>query len=377
MTPKIERYLAEHKPPTPCLVVDLDRVAENYRILREVLPAARVFYAVKANPAASVLDLLVALGSSFDAASIYEIDACLAAGAGPERISFGNTIKKERDIAAAFARGVRLFAFDSLPELDKLARSAPGAKVFCRLLMSNEGADWPLSRKFGCEVEMARDLMVRARHLGLDPYGLSFHLGSQQRDPGQWDIAIGKTAMLFSALDEAGIELRMLNLGGGFPVHYREAVPSIDEYAAAIHGALARHFGNRVPETIIEPGRCITASAGVIETEVVLVSCKGYGEELRWVYLDVGKFGGLAETAGEAIRYRIEAGRPDGAADGPVAIAGPTCDGADILYETAGYRLPLDLAAGERVRIHAAGAYTSTYASIGFNGFPPLTEHYI
>src|SRR5579862_2382424 len=238
MTAKISRFLNERRPDNPLLVVDLDVVAHNYRSLRRYLPIAEVFYAVKANPAREILTLLTGLGSSFDTASRQEIEAVMAAGATAERISFGNTIKKQRDIAWAFEKGVRLFAFDSEAELKKLAESAPGSRVFCRLLMTCEGADWPLSRKFGCEADMARDLLVMARDLGLEPYGVSFHVGSQQTQLDQWDVAVGKTAMLFTALNEAGIELKMVNIGGGLPAKYKSDVAGVDAYANAIMGAM-------------------------------------------------------------------------------------------------------------------------------------------
>ena len=376
ITPKIKRFLTDRQPETPCLVVDLDVIAGNYLNLRRGLPAADIYYAVKANPAAEILTTLVGLGSCFDAAGTAEIDGCLDAGARPESISYGNTIKKARDIARAYELGVRQFAFDSAGELAKLAAQAPGARVFCRILTGGEGADWPLSRKFGCDLDMAGDLMLEARDLGLEPYGISFHVGSQQTDPRQWEVAIGRAAMVFSDLRRAGVPLEMINLGGGFPAHYRDPVPDFEDFAASITAAMTHHFGNRPPRMIVEPGRAIAAEAGVLETEVVLIAEKSYGAAERWVYLDVGKFGGLAETMGEAIRYAITTPR-DGGRDGPVVVAGPTCDGADVLYEESGYRLPLALAAGDRLRILNTGAYTTTYASVGFNGFPPLRAYYV
>lgn len=375
MTPKIALFLDAAAPATPCLVVDVDRVAENFRVLQGALPLAHIYYAVKANPAAAVLERLVALGSSFDAASIEEIEMCLVAGADPRTISFGNTIKKGSAIARAHAHGVPIFAFDSDGELDKLARHAPGAQVYCRLLVENTGADWPLSRKFGTTVEHARDLMVRAKSLGLDPCGLSFHVGSQQIETDAYEAAIGRVAMLFTDLARAGVDIRMVNCGGGFPVRYRDEVPPIDSFAGAIMRAMTRHFGNALPEILVEPGRFIVGDAGVVRSEVVLVSRRG-DDPVRWVYLDIGRFGGLAETEGEAIRYRITTPH-DGAPDGPVAIAGPTCDGADILYERSHYRLPLGLDTGDVVTLESTGAYVSTYASQRFNGFAPLAEHYV
>ena len=228
----------------------------------------------------------------------------LAHGVSPERLSFGNTIKKQRDIAAAFERGVRLFAFDSEAELQKLAESAPGARVFCRILVDCSGAEWPLSRKFGCEIPMAADLLVRAKGLGLDPYGISFHCGSQQTDLAQFDKAIAQAAGLFADIAKRGITLRMINVGGGFPSRYHSDVPPIISYGQAIRASLKRHFA-QTPDLIVEPGRYVVGDAGVIQSEVVLVAHKGGDDERRWVYLDVGKFHGLAETMDEAIKYRL------------------------------------------------------------------------
>ena len=376
MTAKIVRFLEEVRPVTPCVVVDLDVVRENYLGLRRWLPVAQVYYAVKANPAPEIVRMLADLGSSFDVASRGEIDLCLANGARADKISFGNTIKKQADIAYAYDKGVRLYAFDSIGELEKLAVAAPGSKVFCRILMTCDGAEWPLSRKFGCEIEMARDLLVKARDLGLDPYGVSFHVGSQQTDLRQWDVAVGKAAMLFTALDEVGIELRMVNLGGGFPAQYRSNIPAVEQYADAVMTAMTNHFGNALPAMIIEPGRSLVGDAGILETEVVLISQKGYEDDTRWVYLDIGKFGGLAETMDEAIKYRIQTPH-DGGETAPVILAGPTCDSADILYEKAGYEMPVSLKVGDKLRILSTGAYTTSYSAVNFNGFAPLKAYFI
>jgi len=376
MTPKIAHFLAEQQPATPCLVFDVDRVEVNFRALQRALPLARIYYAVKANPAAPVLRRLATLASNFDAASYEEVEACLDAGAQPQAISFGNTIKKVSAIRGAFERGVSMYAFDSAEELAKLAKHAPGARVYCRILVENEGADWPLSRKFGTTVEQARELMLRAGDMGLDPYGLSFHVGSQQTTTRAYEVAIGKVAMLFTDLTEAGVNLRMMNLGGGFPTRYRDDVPEIDTFGNSIMGAMTAHFGNALPEILIEPGRFIVGDAGVVSAEVVLVSRRDPMDPVRWVYLDIGRFGGLAETENEAMKYRILTPY-DGTTTGPVAIAGPTCDGADIMYEKSNYRLPLALTSGDRVELLSTGAYVTTYASQRFNGFAPLAEHYL
>ena len=305
MTDRIVDFLRNRREDGPCMVLDLDVVRDNYTSFAKALPDTRVFYAVKANPAPEVLDLLARLGSCFDTASVVEIQQALAAGASPDRISFGNTIKKERDIARAFELGVQLFAVDCEAEVEKIARAAPGSKVFCRILCDGAGAEWPLSRKFGCAPDMAARVLEHAHRLGLVAYGLSFHVGSQQRNPRMWDGALQASAAIFKDLAERGINLQMVNLGGGFPTKYLKNVPAVKQYGQAIFRALRKHFGNRIPETIIEPGRGMVGNAGIIEAEVVLVSKKSDTDEVRWVYLDIGKFNGLAETMDEMIRYPI------------------------------------------------------------------------
>lgn len=375
-TARIRDFLSTAAPASPCLIVDLDVVAENYRAFSESLPNSAVYYAVKANPAPEILELLASLGSNFDCASVQEIAMALAAGATPSRVSFGNTIKKERDIARAHAMGVTLFAVDCKEEVEKISRAAPGAKVFCRILTDGEGAEWPLSRKFGCAPEMAVDVLLLANQLGLVAHGVSFHVGSQQTDLAAWDRALADAKGIFDRLCRDGIRLDLVNMGGGFPTRYLRDVPTASAYGRAIDEALHRHFGDDLPATIIEPGRGMVGNAGVLKAEVILVSRKSDDDDKRWVFLDIGKFGGLAETMDEAIRYRITTGR-DTDALGDCILAGPTCDSADVLYERVPYPLPLSLMAGDEVLIEGTGAYTTTYSAVAFNGFEPLKSYVI
>src|SRR3954467_7311337 len=376
MTARIRDFLRNRIDEGPVLVVDLEVVRDNYNAFAKALPDTRVFYPVKANPAREVLALLASLGSCFDTASVAEIEMVLAAGATADRISYGNTIKKERDVARAYALGVRMFAVDCVPEVEKIARAAPGTRVFCRILSDCAGAEWPLSRKFGCEPAMAVDVLEHALKAGLEPTGVSFHVGSQQRNQHAWDRALASAAAVFRECGERGMNLTMVNLGGGFPTKYLKNVPSVKTYGNAIFRSLRKHFGNRIPETIIEPGRGMVGNAGIIETEVVLVAKKSEEDEVRWVYLDIGKFGGLAETMDESIRYPIRTPR-DGDEMTPCVLAGPTCDSADVLYEREPYPLPVSLEIGDKVLIEGTGAYTATYSAIAFNGFPPLKTYHI
>ncbi|MBB4123818.1 ornithine/lysine decarboxylase [Martelella radicis] len=375
-TERIAEFFKTRRPEGPCLVVDREVVRDNYTAFRRALPDSAIYYAVKANPAPQILELLASLGSNFDCASVAEIEMALEAGAGADRISYGNTIKKERDIARAHALGVNLFAVDCHEEVEKIARAAPGARVFCRVLTDGEGAEWPLSRKFGCVPPMAVDVLVYAHQLGLESYGVSFHVGSQMTKLEAWDAALADAKRVFAQLAKQGIYLQMVNMGGGFPTKYLRDVPTAEAYGQAIFAALSRHFGNQLPKTIIEPGRGMVGNAGVIKSEVVLISKKSDDDKHRWVFLDIGKFGGLAETMDEAIRYPIRTDR-DGDEMEPCVLAGPTCDSADVMYEKNMYPLPITLTIGDEVLIEGTGAYTTTYASVAFNGFEPLKSYVI
>jgi ornithine decarboxylase len=376
MTARIREFLKQRSNDGPCLVVDLDVVRENYLNFAKSLPDSKVFYAVKANPAPEILKLLAGLGCCFDVASLSETQAVLAAGALSERISYGNTIKKETEIAAAFGLGVTLFAVDCEAEVEKVARAAPGSRVICRIHCDGSGSEWPLSRKFGCEPAYAADILELAHRRGLTPHGISFHVGSQQHNIEAWDRALASTAAVFRACAERGISLAMVNLGGGFPARYVRKTPKLESYGKAIFRSLRKHFGNALPETIVEPGRGLVGNAGMIEAEVVLIAKRSPEDEVRWVYLDIGKFHGLAETIDESIRYPIRTAK-DRDVTAPCIIAGPTCDSVDVLYEKTPYPLPVSLAIGDKVLIEAAGAYTATYSSVGFNGFPPLRQYVI
>lgn len=376
VTERIRNFIATRRPESPCVVVDLEVIRDNYLGFEKAMPKASIFYAVKANPAPEILHLLASLGSSFDTASVAEIEMALDAGATPERISYGNTIKKESDIARAHAYGVSLYAVDCMEEVEKVARAAPGARVFCRVLSDGRGAEWPLSRKFGCVPAMAEDILRRAHELGLEAYGVSFHVGSQQTHLEAWDRALADVAHVFENLAKDGIHLKLVNMGGGFPTRYLKDVPSAQAYGTAIFASLHKYFGSTLPEIIIEPGRGMVGNSGVIRTEVVLISKKADDDAVRWVYLDCGKFNGLAETWDEAIRYAIKTPH-DKDPMGPCVLAGPTCDSADVMYEKTPYPLPVSLAVGDELLIEGTGAYTTTYASVAFNGFAPLKAYII
>ncbi|ONG41276.1 ornithine decarboxylase [Alkanindiges hydrocarboniclasticus] len=375
---KIQEFSKDKE--TPFLVVDLEVIRQKYQELTTCFPIAKVFYALKANPGAPVVNLLRELGSNFDIASIFELNRVLECGVEPDRISYGNTIKKAAHIKYAYDKGVRLFATDSKADLQNIAEQAPGSKIFVRILVEGgETAEWPLSRKFGCHPDMAIDLLVQAKNLGLVPYGISFHVGSQQKDIAVWDAALSKVKYMFDWMKfEEDVSLKMINMGGGFPANYISEVNPIQIYAEEILRYLHDDHGDDLPEIILEPGRSLVGESGVLVSEVVLISRKSRTDLNRWVYLDVGLFQGLIETLGEAIKYPIYTPKMDERVqEGTVVLAGPTCDSADIMYENSHYQLPLNLAVGDRLYWLTTGAYTNSYSSVEFNGFPPLTTYYL
>jgi len=363
---------------TPCIVINLRDIKRNYLKMSHSFPYAQIYYAVKANPDKAILSMLDELGANFDIASRYELDLILSLGISPDRMSFGNTIKKAKDVAYFYEKGVRMFATDSEDDLKNIAEHAPGSRVYVRIVMSDSStADWPLSRKFGCHPDMAYGLLIMARTLGLTPYGISFHVGSQQRDIGQWDEAIAKTKYLFSSLEkDENIRLTMINMGGGFPASYVQPSNDLTEYASEIYKYLTDDFGADIPLIALEPGRSLVGDSGILITEIVLISRKTHTALNRWVYLDTGKFNGLIETLNESIKYPIiTENEDDEAEEEEVIIAGPTCDSQDILYEEHKYLLPVNLKIGDKLYFLSAGAYTASYASVCFNGFPPIKTY--
>lgn len=353
-------------PSRPYLTIDLETVRNNVLGLRAALPTAEIRYAVKANPAEPILRLLASLDCTFDVASVGEIDLCAAAGADGTLMTFGNPLKKPANVAYAYSVGVRRFTFDTADGLAAIAENAPGSSVECRIAPAFPSSVTPFGHKFGCAPEDAIALLTQARRLGLHADGVAFHVGSQQLDPGAWEIGIRCARGIFDAVPG----LATLNLGGGIPVSYDSHAPHVGVVGDAIAGALRRHFPV-LPQLVIEPGRAIVGSAGRLSCEVVAVRQGTDGR--RWVYLDIGRYGGLAETENEYIRYRLRTSRDGDPVDDAV-VAGPTCDGDDVLYQR--YPLPVTLQAGDLVEIDAAGAYTASYSSM-FNGFSPLSTEFV
>jgi len=344
---------------TPFLLFDLDIVRENFISIKKRFPKSHIFYAVKANSHPRVLTLLDSMGSCFDIASKGELEKLISLGVSTSKISFGNTIKKNKDIQFAYKQGVKLFVADSSMEVSKIAEHAPGTKIFIRIEMDAGDSDWPLSHKFGTSKEIAVKLLIQAKKLGLIPYGVSFHVGSQCYNPKRWPVALEKCLYVFDKLKNENINLKMINLGGGFPIQHTKPIPTLDEITAEINQYL-RNF-DPVPQIFFEPGRSMVGNAGVMVSTIITE--RKYGRE-NWLFVDAGVFHGLMETI-QDFRYELKTDRKSAH---PVEyhLAGPSCDSLDIIYDNV--ILPKTLTQNDRLYFLNTGAYTIEYSS-NFNGF--------
>jgi ornithine decarboxylase len=319
----------------------------------------RPHYAVKANPDRRVLKVLAQEGAGFEIASTAELDLLLGLGVPAAEIFFSNPMKSRDSIAYAAAKGVEWFVVDSVDELRRIHEITPDAKQYLRIATPNIGSDWPLSGKFGCGVGDAREMVALAAKLGVDLAGVTFHVGSQCRNPENWRVALEKAKSLFDAMAKAGLKPRLLNIGGGFPVRHVKPIPSIEVIGAVVNEGL-KGFAEEV-QVVAEPGRYLVSDAGYFVCRVLGTATRA-GK--RWMHWDAGLFGGVIESS-EGLKYRIRTERsgPDVA----WTVGGPTCDSVDIVMRDE--PLPSDLQEGDFVYIKNAGAYTTAYAS-QFNGFP-------
>lgn len=356
---EIVRQAARQKYTRPFLILDAVIVRGKIRRFRAAMPRVRPHYAVKANPDRRVLKVLAQEGAGFEIASTAELDLLLALGLPPAELFFSNPMKSRDSIAYAAAKGVEWFVVDSGDELRRIHEIRPEAKQYLRIATPNIGSDWPLSGKFGCGVADAREIAAQAAKLGVDLAGVTFHVGSQCRNPENWRVALEKAKSLFDAMAKAGLKPRLLNIGGGFPVRHVKPIPSIEVIGAVVNEGL-KGFAEDV-QVVAEPGRYLVSDAGYFVCRVLGTATRA-GK--RWMHWDAGLFGGVIE-ASEGLKYRIRTERsgPDVA----WTVGGPTCDSVDVVMRDE--PLPSDLQEGDFIYIKNAGAYTTAYAS-QFNGFP-------
>jgi ornithine decarboxylase len=347
------------KQETPFLL--MDKAACHSRVEDFILHAkgCGVFYAVKANPDPQVIELFSNAGLGFEISSTAELNLLLGLGVDAKRIITSNPIKTPGFIEKMYQHGVRQFVFDSVTEAEKIARWAPGSDVVVRLTVENLESSWPLIDKFGVSPKEAVSLLLQSRDFGLNPAGITFHVGSQCEGVLSWHAALERAAEVWRQTAEGGVQLKLLNIGGGFPVHHGVDVPSVE----AIYDIVFKRVAELFPADITleaEPGRAMVADAGALIGSVV---GKADRDGENWLYLDVGVFNGLMEAVGD-IPYIFTPFPNPGGSNKQWTVAGPSCDSFDVVSK--GISLP-ELAVGDRLLITPGGAYTTAYAST-FNG---------
>ena len=356
---EIVRQAARQKYTRPFLILDTAIVRGKVRRFRAAMPRVRPHYAVKANPDRRVLKVLAQEGCGFEIASTAELDLLVSLGVPAAEVFYSNPVKSRESIAYAAAKGVEWFVVDSVDELRRVFETRADAKIYLRIATPNIGSDWPLSGKFGAGAADAREIVGAAAKLGADLGGVTFHVGSQCRNPENWRVALEKARALFDVMAKAGLRPRLLNIGGGYPVRHVKPIPSIETIGEVVNEGL-KAFPEDV-QVIAEPGRYLVSDAGYFVCRVLGTATRA-GK--RWMHWDAGLFGGVIESS-EGLKYRIRSDRSG--PDVPWTVGGPTCDSVDIVMRDE--PLPSDLQEGDFIYIKNAGAYTTAYAS-QFNGFP-------
>lgn len=358
---KVLKYLDKENIETPFLLMDREKVKEKVSIIGQNIKNSRVFYAVKANPDDEIIKLADELNMGFEIASEGELKMLSSIGVKPERIISSNPVKSLKFLKMAASYGVNYFSYDSVDEVDKLVRFVPGCNVYVRLSVPNEGSEWPLSKKFGIELDDAATLLSYAKNKGLNPVGITFHVGSQCTNIYNWNTALDKANALWKIAERNGIRLSLLNIGGGYPIKYTKNVVNVETIEKNVNNLIYEKFPMDT-EIFIEPGRAVVGDAGIFVTSVI---GKARRADENWLYIDVGVFNGLMESVGGIkYSYLVEGSRQTKYKK-KWTIAGPSCDSFDVIDKDVALPEP-DV--GNMILIFSSGAYTISYAS-EFNGF--------
>ena len=358
----IKAMLKKHG--SPLMLIKRSVLEKQYERFRKCLPEVTPYYAIKANPNPAIIKTFVKLGASFDVASAAEMKLVLRLGASPSKIIFANTIKSAEDIQAARRRRVRLMTFDNEPELYKIAKQHPKARVLVRIKVANEGSQVELSLKFGADPDQAFFLLRKAKTLGLVPTGVSFHVGSQAKNVENYLQALEVSAKIFEEAEENGLPLKVLDIGGGFPIQHfdNESGINFERMACQIKKQMRGLFSRNV-KFIAEPGRFLVGPAGILVTQVI---GRTFRNNKNYYYLNDGIYADFSGMVFDHCKYQFRTLRR-----GPTylsTLAGPTCDSFDTL--STNEEIP-ELYVGDVVYVKNIGAYSSASAVPNFNGFPP------
>ncbi len=358
----IRAMLKKHR--TPFLIIRRSVLKKQYERFRKCLPHVTPYYAIKANSHPGIIKTFVKLGACFDVASAAEMKLVLKFGVSPSKIIFANTIKSAEDIICARRRRVRLVTFDNEPELYKLAKYYPGAHVIVRIKVENQGSMVELSLKFGAESDQAFFLLRKAKTLGLVPAGVSFHVGSQSKNVENYLQALEITANIFNQTKENGLPLKILDIGGGFPIpHFDNEIGiNFERMAAQIRKQINALFDKNV-KVIAEPGRFLAGPSGILVTQVV---GRTFRNNKNYYYLNDGIYGDFSGIVFDHCKYEFKTLRRG--QKFLSALAGPTCDSFDTISMNEEIA---ELYVDDVIYVKNIGAYSCASATPGFNGFPP------
>jgi len=360
--PEARRLTARYG--SPLLVVSRSTLTHTYQTLKANLPDVELFYAAKSNGDRLILNTLRKLGCSIDVCSPREMRQAIRAGFSTEAMIHTHPCKTVRNLVECYTEGIRWFTFDNSYELPKLIDHAPDARLLLRLAVSKTSSVIDLSAKFGASRQDAFPLLMRATELGLNVRGLSFHVGSQCLSPADFAGALAEARSIWDQAAAAGVELEVLDIGGGMPSPYRESILSLEEFCQSLSTALEETFGDIRPRIIAEPGRCLSAEAVTLVTSVIGKSVRG---GRTWYLIDDGLYGSFSGKVYDHTDFPLIA---EGAAERPLVpcvVAGPTCDSTDVVARDQ--PLP-ELDIGELLLVPTMGAYTSASAT-NFNGLEP------
>jgi len=358
----IRRSLKLH--PSPVMLIRRSILKKQFDRFRAHLPEVTPYYAIKANPHPEIIKTFAKLGTCFDVASANEMNLVLGLGVAPRKIIFANTIKSTGDLQTAYKRRVTLMTFDNEPELYKIAKYAPGARVIVRIKVENVGSIVELSLKFGADAEHAVFLLRKAKGLGLHPEGVSFHVGSQCTNAENYIHALELAAGIFREAKTEGLNLSVLDIGGGFPIRHSDDDKQIDfeTMARKIRSEMKRLFDKKT-KFIAEPGRFFAGPAGVLVTQVI---GRTFRNNKNYYYLNDGLYGDFSGIVFDHGKYELKTLRRG--QKFLSTVAGPTCDSFDTI--SLSEELP-ELEVGSVVYVKNIGAYSSASAVQGFNGFAP------
>lgn len=343
---------------TPLLVLSLEQIEKNYRLLRTHLPRVKVFYAIKANPHRRILELMRDLGSNFDVASDGEIMELSSLGVDGSRMIYANPMKTVNGLRACRNAGVGKMTFDSAGEIDKMARECSGATVLLRIRIDNSSAHVDLNKKFGAAREQALELLLKARDAGLDAAGIAFHVGSQTTSADPYLYALDIAREIFEEAAAAGMQLRIMDIGGGFPIPEPKVRFNLQEMLNQINARLDEDFPG--VEIWAEPGRFICGTAVNLITSVIGVTERG-GQP--WYFLDEGLYGTFSGVLFDQWDFKLISFKEGEQV--AATFAGPSCDSLDIMFRG---KMTVRQEEGDLILVPICGAYTSASATT-FNGF--------